>query len=123
MSIIINITPKGLHLESAANNDSNFQWSSYLEISPMVVKNDTDQLLVHSELESTWANWLLDFDLVTAGTIDQAADELIQQTAFAWSADSGMSGELDVSKEIESVVAEKLSLLPNNEFVSVSIVP
>jgi hypothetical protein len=119
MAIIMTVTPKGLYLESAIKNDSNFKWDDYLEFTPIPI--DNDQILVHSELELLWINWLTtNFDPEIATIIDKAADEVAYQTP--WSLESGISGALPISKEIEQLISEKLPLLADNEYILLSIV-
>jgi hypothetical protein len=120
MAITVSISPTGLILESAAKNNSNFEWDDYLKISPMII--DNDQILVHYELESVWADWLIEnFEIDTRMEIDQTVDQLIQQST--WSAESGFFGTLALSSELEQLVLEKMSSLNTNDFISLSVTP
>jgi hypothetical protein len=119
MAITVSISPTGLILESEARKNPNFVWDDYLEISPMILSNQ-DQILPHSDLFYLWEGWLgSNFDPDIAIVIDQAVNEVIYQTAE--SLESGVVGILPVSQEIEQLISEKLSLLANNDFMSLSI--
>jgi hypothetical protein len=121
MAIIVTISSKGLYLESALKNNSNVEWDDYLKCPAMVLANN-DQILTHRALYDLWGDWLLpNFDTNIATMIDEAVDEIIYQST--WSLESGISGALPVSEEVEQIMSEKLSLLPANDFISLSIVP